>query len=123
MHLFTVHFLPEQSHTHNNHIIDKLLYHGLKGLTTEAREVKQAEIMARHNFDHVSSYLKVKGFPFVRDPDSIKAVYARVKMCREYIKDVLEPKLGSHIDSRPNQWPAKTVSRIKDARLIVWKRR
>ena len=79
-------------------ILDKLLYHGLKGLTMEAREIKQAEIIARHNFDNIPSYLKIKGFPFVRDPDAIKAVYARVDMCREYIKNELKPKLVKHIN-------------------------
>lgn len=75
-------------------ILDKILYHGLKGLSAEARERKQQEIINRHNFDNVPIEMKVKGFPFVRDPEAIKAVYQRVEMCRQYIETELKPKLN-----------------------------
>ena len=75
-------------------ILDKILYHGLKGLSASAREVKQAEIIARHNFDNVPRSMRVKRFPFVRDPESAKAIEKRVGLCREYINNELIPKLN-----------------------------
>ena len=72
-------------------LIERELFHALKGLDATAREKKEAEVMRNHNFDNIPLSLKLKRFKMVRDPDYINAVYERVKMCREYIDSVLLP--------------------------------
>lgn len=74
-------------------IVDKLLYRGTQGLNFEASDRKHKEIVARHNFDNVPSSMRVKRFPFVRDPESAKAIEIRVKMCRKYINNNLITKI------------------------------
>ena len=74
-------------------IVDKLLYRGTQGLNFEASDRKHKEIVARHNFDNVPQSMRVKRFPFVRDPESAKAIEIRVEMCRQYINNNLITKI------------------------------
>jgi hypothetical protein len=51
------------------------------------------EIKHKHIYDDVPTSLRVKSFPVTRDPNLEKRIEEKVKLCREYIKE-LEEKLN-----------------------------
>jgi len=52
-------------------------------------EKLRAEVEAKHNFDHIPAEKRIKTFEVRYDKDVIKAIYDRVKECREYYKTLI----------------------------------
>jgi hypothetical protein len=50
----------------------------------------RAEVEAKHNFDHIPPEKRIKTFEVKYDKDVVKAIYDRVKECREYYKTLIE---------------------------------
>ena len=63
--------------------------HWSSHLIDESEELR-AEVEAKHNFDHIPSEKRIKTFDIKYDKDVVKAIYDRVKECREYYKTLIE---------------------------------
>jgi hypothetical protein len=62
--------------------------HWKEHLIDESEELR-ADVEARHNFDHIPPEKRIKTFEVRYDKDVIKAIYDRVKECREYYKTLI----------------------------------
>lgn len=74
-------------------ILERIINKETAFLSDELAEKKANEIIDRHTFTDTPLRFKVKSFPFAREPQFMQAVYERVELCREYIKNHIEPKL------------------------------
>ena len=62
--------------------------HWKEHLIDENEELR-ADVEARHNFDHIPPEKRIKTFEVRYDKDVVKAIYDRVKECREYYKTLI----------------------------------
>jgi hypothetical protein len=62
--------------------------HWKEHLIDESEELR-ADVEARHNFDHIPPEKRIKTFEVRYDKDVVKAIYDRVKECREYYKTLI----------------------------------
>ena len=74
-------------------IVDKEVYHKTRHLSSVEAEEMELKIRINHNYDQVNLKDKIKRFEFSYDEYFIEAVYRRVELCREYIKNNLLTKL------------------------------
>ena len=63
--------------------------HWKNHLIDESEELRQ-EVEAKHNFDHIPAEKRIKTFEVRYDKDVVKAIYDRVKECREYYKTLID---------------------------------
>ena len=63
--------------------------HWKEHLIDESEELR-ADVEARHNFDHIPAEKRIKTFEVRYDKDVIKAIYDRVKECREYYNTLIQ---------------------------------
>ena len=63
--------------------------HWKEHLIDESEELRK-EVEARHNFDHIPTQKRIKTFEVKYDKDVVKAIYDRVKECREYYKTLID---------------------------------
>ena len=62
--------------------------HWKEHLIDESEELR-ADVEARHNFDHIPPEKRIKTFEVRYDKEVVKAIYDRVKECREYYKTLI----------------------------------
>ena len=62
--------------------------HWKEHLIDENEELR-ADVEARHNFDHIPPEKRIKTFEVRYEKDVVKAIYDRVKECREYYKTLI----------------------------------
>ena len=62
--------------------------HWKEHLIDENEELR-ADVEARHNFDHIPPEKRIKTFEVRYDKEVVKAIYDRVKECREYYKTLI----------------------------------
>ena len=65
--------------------------HWKEHLIDESEELR-ADVEARHNFDHIPPEKRIKTFEVRYDKEVVKAIYDRVKECREYYKTLINGK-------------------------------
>ena len=65
--------------------------HWKEHLIDESEELR-ADVEARHNFDHIPPEKRIKTFEVRYDKEVVKAIYDRVKECREYYKKLINGK-------------------------------
>ena len=63
--------------------------HWKEHLIDESEELR-ADVEARHNFDHIPPEKRIKTFEVRYDKDVVKAIYDRVKECREYYNTLIQ---------------------------------
>ena len=63
--------------------------HWKEHLIDENEELR-ADVEARHNFDHIPPEKRIKTFEVRYDKDVVKAIYERIKECREYYNTLLQ---------------------------------
>ena len=63
--------------------------HWKEHLIDESEELR-ADVEARHNFDHIPPEKRIKTFEVRYDKDVVKAIYERIKECREYYNTLLQ---------------------------------
>ena len=59
-----------------------------KAIIDENEELR-ADVESRHNFDHIPPEKRIKTFEVRYDKDVVKAIYDRIKECREYYKTLI----------------------------------
>lgn len=55
----------------------------------ERKEIRDF-VEAKHNFNHIQKEKKVKVFEIERDEDTINEIKEKVKLCREYYRQIIE---------------------------------
>lgn len=63
--------------------------HWKEHLIDENEELR-ADVEARHNFDHIPPEKRIKTFEVRYDKDVVKAIYERIKECREYYNTLIQ---------------------------------
>ncbi len=63
--------------------------HWKEHLIDENEELRN-HVEAQHNFDNIPAERRIKTFEVKYDKDVVKAIYDRVKECREYYKTLIE---------------------------------
>jgi hypothetical protein len=63
--------------------------HWKNHLIDESEELR-TDVEAKHNFDHIPTEKRIKTFEVRYDKDVVKAIYNRVKECREYYKTLID---------------------------------
>ena len=63
--------------------------HWKEHLIDENEELR-TDVEARHNFDHIPAEKRIKTFEVRYDKDVIKAIYDRIKECREYYNTLIQ---------------------------------
>jgi hypothetical protein len=63
--------------------------HWKEHLIDENEELR-SHVEAQHNFDNIPAERRIKTFEVKYDKDVVKAIYDRVKECREYYKTLIE---------------------------------
>ena len=63
--------------------------HWKENLIDENEELP-LHVEAQHNFDNIPAERRIKTFEVRYDKDVVKAIYDRVKECREYYKTLIE---------------------------------
>ena len=63
--------------------------HWKENLIDESEELRN-HVEAQHNFDNIPTERRIKTFEVRYDKDVVKAIYDRVKECREYYKTLIE---------------------------------
>ena len=63
--------------------------HWKEHLIDESEELR-SDVEAKHNFDHIPPEKRIKTFEVRYDKEVIKAIYERIKECREYYETLIQ---------------------------------